>query len=93
MAPACQLLVIDASLGQLILSQANLDEDMNDLLAKISLTYLFLVKKETLDAIDIMKENVAQISQVVQQCAQFTANYSETKKFCMRLHSYLHVHF
>ena len=71
----------------------NLDEDMNNLLAKISQTYHFLMADETLAAIDIMKEVLAQIAQVVQQCAQFIANYSETKKFCMRPHSYLHIHF
>jgi len=93
MIATCQLFVIDANLGQLILSQVNLDEDINALLAKISQTYYFLMEDETLAAIDIMKEMLAQIAQVAQQCAQFIANYSETKKFCMRLRSYLHVHF
>ena len=84
-----QLFVIDVKLGQLILSQANLDKDMDNLLAKISQTYHFLMGYETLAKIDVMKETLAQIAQVVQQCAQFIANYSEMKKFCMRLH----VHF
>ena len=42
---------------------------MNNLLAKISQTYHFLMADETLAAIDIMKEVLAQIAQVVQQCA------------------------
>ncbi|KIM57165.1 hypothetical protein SCLCIDRAFT_29012 [Scleroderma citrinum Foug A] len=71
--------------AQLILSQADIDDDMNDLLAKISHTYHFLMENETLAEIDIVKEMLAQIAQVVQQCAQFIANYSETKKFWMTL--------
>ena len=93
MVATCQLFVIDANLGQLILSQANIDEDMNDLLAKISHTYHFLMADETLAEIDIMKEMLAQIAQVVQQCAQSITHYSETKKFCTRLRSYPDVHF
>ena len=62
----------------------DLDEDVNDLLAKISETYHFLMADETVSAIDIMKETLAQIAQVVQECAQFITNYSKTKKFCMR---------
>ncbi|KIM50830.1 hypothetical protein SCLCIDRAFT_33957 [Scleroderma citrinum Foug A] len=71
--------------AQLILSQMNLDEDMDDLMAKIGQTYHFLMEDGTLAAIDIMKEMLAQIAQVVQQCAQFITSYSETKKFWMRL--------
>ena len=55
---------------------------MDKLLVKICQTYHFLMADDTLSAINIMKETLAQIAQVVQECAQFIANYSETKKFC-----------
>ena len=83
--------LIGAHLGQLILSNTNLDEDVNDLLAKISETYHFLIANETIPAFDVMKEMLAQIAQVVQECAQFTTNYSETKKFCMCFSTSFHL--
>lgn len=55
---------------------------MNGLLVRVSQTYHFLMANETLSAIDIMKETLAQIAQVVQGCAQFITNYSEVKNFC-----------
>ena len=55
---------------------------MDEVLVKICQIYHFLVANDTLSAINIMKETLAQIAQVVQECAQFIANYSETKKFC-----------
>ena len=69
----------------------DLDEDVNNLLAKISETYHFLMAQETLPKFNIMKETLAQIAQVVQGCAQFITNYSKTKKFCMSFSTSLHL--
>ena len=69
----------------------DLDEDVNNLLTKICETYHFLIADETIPAFDIMKETLAHIAQVVQECAQFTTNYSETKKFCMHFSTSLHL--
>ena len=64
---------------------------MNELLAKISETYHFLMADDTLPAFDTMKETLAQIAQVVQECAQFITNYSKIKKFCMRFSASRHI--
>ena len=50
--------------------------NVDGLLVRVSQTYHFLMADETLSAIDIMKETLAQIAQVVQGCAQFITNYS-----------------
>ena len=55
---------------------------MDELLVKMCQIYHFLMADDTLSAINIMKETLAQIAQVVQGCAQFIANYPETRKFC-----------
>ena len=86
-----EMFLIDVNFGQLIISNTDLDEDVNDLLAKISETYHFLIADETIPAFDIMKETLAQIAQVVQECAQFITNYSKTKKFCMCFSTSLHL--
>ena len=54
----------------------DLDEDVNDLLAKISETYHLFMADETLPIVDIMRETLAQIAPVMQECSQFIANYS-----------------
>lgn len=73
------------SASQLILSQANLDASIRALLSKVSETYQFIMEEDTLSQLDVMKDTLAQIAQVVQECAQFISKYSETKNFWVRL--------
>ena len=67
---------------QLIITQANLDQSISDLLLKVQNVYEFLLEEDTLSNLDRMKDTLARIAQVVSNCAQFVKNYSETKSFC-----------
>ena len=66
----------------MITSQANLDASIGNLLAKIKQTYELIQENATSSKINASEDILAQIAQVVQECAQFIANYSETKNFC-----------
>ena len=62
--------------------QANLDQSISDLLLKVQTVFKFLLEEDTLSNLDVMKDTLARIAQVISNCAQFIKNYSETKSFC-----------
>ncbi|KAL4076498.1 hypothetical protein V8B97DRAFT_1941395 [Scleroderma yunnanense] len=69
--------------SDMILSQANLDTSIGDLMLRIGKIYeLILENKFT---INVMRGVLIQIAQVVHECAQFISRYSETKNFWLRL--------
>ena len=45
--------------------------------------YELILENATSSKINASEDILAQIAQVVQECAQFIAKYSETKNFCM----------
>jgi len=63
--------------------QANPDHSVSSLLSKVQSVYEFLLEKDTQANLDMMKDTLARIAQVVSSCAQFTENYPETKNSCM----------
>jgi len=65
-----------------IITQANLDQSISDLLLKVQTVYEFLLEENTLSNLDTMKDTLARIAQAISNCAQFIKNYSETKSFC-----------
>ena len=67
----------------MIIAQANLDDLVSSLLSKIRSVYEFLLEEDTKANLDVMKDTLARIAQVVSTSAQFIENYSETKNFCM----------
>jgi len=62
--------------------QADLDHSISSLLIKVQNVYEFLLEKDTLSNLDMMKDTLARIAQVINNCAQFIQYYSETKSFC-----------
>ncbi|KAL4072012.1 hypothetical protein J3A83DRAFT_4371978 [Scleroderma citrinum] len=82
--PYAQLaLTLLTTASDMILSQANLDTSIGDLMLRIGKIYeLILENKFT---INVMRGVLIQIAQVVHECAQFISRYSETKNFWLRL--------
>ena len=70
---------------QVIIAQVNLDHSVFCLLSKVQSVYEFLLEDGTKAILDVMKDTLARITQVVSSCAQFIKNYSETKMLCMPL--------
>jgi len=70
---------------QVIIAQVNLDHSVFCLLSKVRSVYEFLLEDGTKAILDVMKDTLARITQVVSSCAQFIENYSETKMLCMPL--------
>ena len=70
---------------QVIIAQANLDHSVAGLLSKVQSVYEFLLEEETTENLDMLKDTLSRIAQVVSSCAQFIENYSETKNLCMPL--------
>jgi len=68
---------------QVIIRQANLDHSLSSLLSKIQNVYEFLLEEDTKANLDMMKDTLARIAEVVSSYAQFIENYSQTKNFCM----------
>jgi len=66
----------------LIITQANLDNSISSLLAKVQSVYEFLLEEHTLSSLDTMKDTLGRIAEVISNCAQFIKDYSETKNFC-----------
>jgi len=62
--------------------QVNLDQSISDLLLKVQNVYEFLLEENILSNLDMMKNTLARIAQVISNCAQFIKNYSEMKSFC-----------
>ncbi|KIO01502.1 hypothetical protein M404DRAFT_149928, partial [Pisolithus tinctorius Marx 270] len=68
-----------------IITQANLDIAISELLKKVGSVYAFLLKDDTIKNIDTMRVPLAKIAQVINACAQFIRDYSETTNFWKRL--------
>ena len=58
---------------------------IGDLLAKVKQTYEFILDNTTSSKINATKDVLLQIDQIVQECAQLIAKYSETKSVCTPL--------
>lgn len=71
--------------AQSLISQANLDRDVFDLLGTVRMVYEFLLEDDTIQNIDGMKETLGGIAQVIRDVAWFIKNYSETTNFWKRL--------
>ncbi|KAL4074511.1 WD40-repeat-containing domain protein [Scleroderma yunnanense] len=67
-----------------IIMQANIDNLVSGLLPKIQNVYEFLLEPDTLAHLDAMKDTLAHIAQVINDCAQFIKNYSEIKSLWKR---------
>ncbi|KIM60031.1 hypothetical protein SCLCIDRAFT_26946 [Scleroderma citrinum Foug A] len=70
--------------AQVIIAQVNLDHSVSSLLSKVQSVYEFLLEEDTKANLDMMKDTLAHIAQVVSSCAQFIENYSETKELWQR---------
>ena len=67
---------------QLILSQANLDASIVELVDRIKETYQLILENQAPPKINATKDVLVEIAHVIEECAQFIAKYSETIKFC-----------
>ena len=67
---------------QMILSQANLDSSIKELIDRIKRIYELILKNMSPSKINAKKDVLVEIAQVVQECAEFIAKYSETTSFC-----------
>ena len=67
---------------QLILSQANLDTSIVELVDRIKETYQLILENQAPPKINATKDVLVEIAHVIQECAQFIAKYSEIIKFC-----------
>ncbi|KIO10747.1 hypothetical protein M404DRAFT_78784, partial [Pisolithus tinctorius Marx 270] len=72
------------SAAQLLISQANLDKAVCDLLDAVRDVYEFLTEDETIKNIDAMRDTLAKIARTISDSAQFINNYSATKSFWKR---------
>jgi hypothetical protein len=92
-AKVCLILPSSISLVQLlyvqiILAQANRDEETLKLLEKLGEVYNFIQQDDILGRISSMDSILKQISQQTLECARFIRDYSETKNFCESSASY-----
>ena len=55
---------------------------MVDLVDRIKQTYELILENQAPPKINATKDVLVEIAQVIQECAQFIAKYSETKNFC-----------
>ncbi|KAM6504085.1 hypothetical protein JOM56_001028 [Amanita muscaria] len=69
------------ALGDVIITQANKDSSIKDLLSRIADVYKFLVKDGQLKEVVSMKDILAQTSEVILECAKFIQSYSQPN-FC-----------
>jgi len=66
----------------MILAQANLDASIATLLSRVGQTYELILKHMSSSKINITKDILVQIAQIIRECAIFVSQYSETKSFC-----------
>ena len=66
-----------------MLSQASLNPSIWGLVTIIEHTYELVLENRSSLKINVTKDILMEITQVVQECAQFITKYSETKTFCM----------
>ncbi|KAG6328328.1 hypothetical protein ID866_10761, partial [Astraeus odoratus] len=69
--------------AQMILDQDTLDGSVSALLEKVQEVYEFLLERDMLEYINTKEHILVQIAQVVGNCAEFIAKYSERKSFDM----------
>ena len=77
--PLCHNLHIS---WKLILSQANLDASIEDLIIRIEQAYELILQNKSSSKINAKRDVIVEIAQVIQECAQFIATYSDTTNFC-----------
>ena len=58
---------------------------MADLITRIGRTYQLILDNRSSSQINAMKNVLAEIAQVIQECAQFITKYAETTSFCTSL--------
>ncbi|KAG6330946.1 hypothetical protein ID866_8144 [Astraeus odoratus] len=68
-----------------VLAQTNRDQSINDLLFKIGHVYSFIIEDDTLANINVIREPLAKIGELVRKGVQFIQNYAEVKSFWGRL--------
>ena len=66
----------------MVLSQANLDAAIATLLSRVGQTYVLILENKSSSKINIMKDVLVQIAQIIRECAFFISQYSDTKNFC-----------
>ncbi|KAL4078818.1 hypothetical protein V8B97DRAFT_2067943 [Scleroderma yunnanense] len=71
--------------SKVILSQANLDASIADLISRIKQTYELILQNKSPSRTNSMKDILVQIAQVIKECTQFILSYSQTKSFWGRL--------
>ncbi|KIM58285.1 hypothetical protein SCLCIDRAFT_28184 [Scleroderma citrinum Foug A] len=71
--------------SKLILLQASLNASIGGLVTGIEQTYEVILGNRSSSKINAMKYVLVEITQVIQECAQFITKYSETKIFCAPL--------
>lgn len=67
---------------QLVITQAKVDAAVSGLLPKLQQVYEFLCEDRTLTKVDTMKETLARIAQVINDCTQFIKSYADIKSYC-----------
>ena len=55
---------------------------MADLITRIGRTYQLILDNRSSSQINAMENVLADIAQVIQECAQFVTKYAETTSFC-----------
>ncbi|KAG6327872.1 hypothetical protein ID866_11217, partial [Astraeus odoratus] len=73
--------------AQIIINQESLDDSVSTLLPKIQEVFEFLIAKDTLEYINVEAKAsiLAQLGQVVNNCAEFVTKYGERKSIATRL--------
>jgi len=66
----------------MILAQANLDVSIATLLCRVGQTYKLILKHMSSSKINVTKDILVQIAQIIQECVIFISQYSATKSFC-----------
>ncbi|KAL4065903.1 hypothetical protein V8B97DRAFT_2002943 [Scleroderma yunnanense] len=78
-------LTVLTTASNLILLQVNINSSIGELVIRIRQTYRLILENKSPSRINAMKDVLAEIAQVVQECAQFMAKYLESKNFWLRL--------
>ncbi|KAG6328577.1 hypothetical protein ID866_10512, partial [Astraeus odoratus] len=73
--------------AQIIINQESLDDSVSALLPKIQEVFEFLITKDTLEyiSIDAKASILAQLGEVVNNCAEFVTKYAERRSIATRL--------
>ena len=60
----------------------NLDASVAELIPRIKRTYELILENKSPSRINAARDVLVEIAQIIQECAQFIANYSDTRRFC-----------